>query len=98
MSLCCGRTCHVMQVVYDSKTAKLLHNLPSGLVLGGLGLLWGLHGWSATSATLRSLAGHAAWALMQWLLTLLLPAAMGALRVALLGGGLVATLVPGRRT
>lgn len=65
--------------------AKLLHNLPSGLLLGGLGLLGGLQGWPACAACIRSVAGHGVWTVLQWSLTLLLPAAAGALRVALLG-------------
>ena len=74
-----------MQVVYSAQTAKLLHNLPLGSLLGGLGLLWGLHGGNAAWQRCRSLAGLAGWSLVQWLLTLLGPATAGALRVALLG-------------
>ena len=72
--------------------AKLLHNMPSGLLLGGLGLLGGMHGWPALAASIQSLAGHAAWAVLQWVLTLLLPAAAGAVRVATLGACLTPSL------
>lgn len=74
-----------MQVVYDAKTAQLAHSVPLALLLGALGLQWGTRGGHAAWRQCCRLATLAGWAALQWLLTLLLPAAAGALRVALLG-------------
>ena len=73
------------QVVYGGATARLVHNLPLGLLLGGLGLLWGLQGADAAWRRCRQLVPAVASTLLQWLLALLLPAAANALRVGLLG-------------